>query len=647
MADKTIDDRRVLIDLQRSAHSKLQPVGLRDVFFAEGSFWGNRILTNRRVTLPEQFRLLEETGRLENFRWAAGKSNKPFQGYYFNDSDVYKWLEAACWALPGEGEDIPEEPDLRSMIENVLGLIEEAQQPDGYLNTYFTGEREGERWKNVRDKHELYCAGHLMQAAVAHGRATGSKRLVDVACRLADHIDGVFGASGRPGTPGHPEIEMALVELYRLCGERRYLALAQSFVDQRGRGVIGGSAYHLDRVPLRELERLEGHAVRGLYLCAGAADLVLESGERELWQALERLWERMTTRQMYVTGGLGARHDGEAFGEDYELPNRRAYAETCAAIASLMWSWRMLQREGQACYADLVEWTLYNGILPGISLDGKRYFYVNPLEADGGQVRQEWYECACCPPNLARLMSWLPEIAYSHSREEIWLHQFSSGEACFLMPKGKVTLRQHTGYPWDGQVEVEVVEEGDFTLHLRIPGWATGGEVALSVNGKMWQGEVQPGAYAALHRQWKAGDVVSLSLPMMVRFLVSHPLVVENCGRTALARGPLLYCLEAVDQPGIDLSLASLATHRAEAVPDDGTLGGMTVLHLPGMVQPLDPAWERSLYRERRAGEPIAHGSAAADPIPCQLKAVPYFAWGNRMPGQMVVWVRSNWQWEV
>jgi DUF1680 family protein len=620
------------VDTSRSPHARLKPVPLTAVRLEDG-FWAPRLRINREVTLPAQFRQLEETGRLWNFTRAAGKARGPFKGLYFNDSDVYKWLEAAAWALAA-GPD----PTLQGLADTVCGAIEEAQGPDGYLNTYFTHERAGERWTNLRDMHELYCAGHFFQAAVALDRANGSDRMLKVACRLADHLGETFGPGKKPGTPGHPEVEMALVELARQTGQPRYLAQAKLFLDNRGRGIIGGGAYYSDHKPFRDLDRLVGHAVRSLYLCAGAADLYAETGETALLATLERLWGRMVSRQLYITGGLGARYEGESFGEDWELPNARAYAETCAAIASVMWNWRMLQLSGGARYADLVEWTLYNGVLPGISLDGLGYFYVNPLSSEGGYRRQPWFDCACCPPNAARTLASLPALFYSLSREAVWIHQYAAGEANLALGDGqRISLAQRTRYPWDGAIDIEIraAPAGEFSLFLRVPGWVeAGAQVAL--NGRTLDLPLVPGEYLEIRRLWKPGAAIRLDFPMPARLLESHPNVLENTGRVAAARGPILYCAERADHPSFDLRRAALLPEQpisAAFLPD--LLNGVVALTAQAELTPLDPAWENRLYRPL---SPAPQFPGVSVP----LTLIPYYAWANREAGQMEVWVKRS-----
>jgi DUF1680 family protein len=628
----------MIANLTDSPHIHLRPVSPVAVRL-DDDFWAPRRRRNREVTLPSQYGHLEETGRLDNFRRAAGKRELPFRGYFYNDSDVYKWLEAAAWSLMGE-----DDPDLTRQLETVIDLIKKAQQPDGYLNTYFMFERAGERWSNLRDMHELYCAGHLIQAAIAHHRATGQERLLEAARRLAGHIVDVFGPGKRPGAPGHPEVEMALVELYRTTGDVRYLDQAESFLDNRGRGLIGGREYHIDHRPFRELERLAGHAVRALYLCSGAADLVAERGEPGLREQLERLWENMTERQMYITGGVGSRYEGEAFGRDWELPNERAYAETCAAIANVLWSWRMLQFDGDARYADVMELALYNGALAGISLDGTSYFYVNPLaDPEGRHRRLSWYDCACCPTNIVRLLAGLPGLFYStsHAPEGIWVHLYAQSRGEVLLPQGnRVGIRQVTRYPWEGEVHLDVDGEGEFSLFLRIPAWAGFDErfaASVLVNGESTGVPLPPGAYTEIRRVWQPGDRVDLILPMQAQRIESHPYVLENAGRVALRRGPLVYCCEGVDLPAVDLRdirLPAGTLLSAQFQPE--LLGGITTLSFSSPAAIPSSGWDRRLYH------PALTDRETPAATPGQFTAVPYYAWGNRGRGPMQVWLKSE-----
>jgi DUF1680 family protein len=449
----------------------------------------------------------------------------------------------------------------------------------------------------------------------------------------------------RLGTSGHEEIEMALVELARDTGDRKYLEQARFFIEMRGQGYAGGDEYHQDHVPFRQLDRMVGHAVRAVYLNAGAADLYAETGDAALRAVLERMWDHMAQRQVYVSGGIGSRWRGEAFGYDYELPNARAYAETCAAIGSVMWSWRMLALDGarpgrDARYADLIETTLYNAVLVGLSLDGQSYFYQNPLENDGTHCREPWFDCACCPPNIARTLASLPGYFYSTSetlqRGGLWVHLYAEGRATIALPDGRaVRLAQRTRYPWTGEVTIEVDGEGTFGLFLRVPAWCEE-EASIAVNGQPYEGAIVPGSYAEVRRTWGAGDVVELNLPMPPRRVECHPYVMENAGRVALMRGPILYCLEQVDHPDVDLRdivLPADAPLLAEFCPD--LLGGVAVLRGRGVIVPPDEGWAGRLYRSARPR------SAVPADQPVGLRAVPYYAWANREPGAMRVWLRT------
>jgi len=642
----------VVVDTSASPNAAHRPVPIRNVRLTD-DFLAPRLRINRDVTIPSQFRHLEETNRFRNFRRAAGAFDGPFDGIYFNDSDVYKWLEAAASAIAADPDHTSE---LVAMTDVAIGLIERAQDDDGYLNTYFSVDRVSERWSNLRDKHELYCAGHLIQAAIAHRRATGSNRLLAVVTRFADLICDVFGPAAegkREETDGHEEIELALIELYRETGECKYLDQAQFFLDVRGRGTIGGSDYHQDATPVREQSAMVGHAVRAVYLNAGAADLLAEENDPALRAALDRMWANMTTRRSYVSGGIGSRWEGEAFGKDFELPNERAYAESCAAIGAMMWAWRMLvlRAEDDTRYADWIEHALYNALLPGLSLDGRAYFYQNPLADDGTHRRQPWFGCACCPPNIARLLAQLPGYFYSVTsrrfpesdgrHDSVWVHLFADSMATIpLDGGGTVTLRQATRYPWDGAVAIEVTDlqdAGDFTLQVRIPIWAEG--AAVEVNGEaLPPAEAARGQYATIRRTWRAGDVVKATLPMPVVRMAAHPRVAGNAGRVALRRGPLLYCVEAADHPVGDVRDFVLP-NDAPVVPAyrPDLLGGVVVLTADAKLEAAAPGWDGALYRALQSVERDRAGRSSVT-----LTAIPYYAWANRGAGPMAVWIRQG-----
>jgi uncharacterized protein len=625
----------LLVDTTHSPYAKLRPVPLDAVTFTD-SFWVPRLQSLRKVTLPMQLAQIEQTGRLDNFRRAAGWIEGPRRGFVYDDSDVYKWLEAVAWTYSSGGECIN---DLDSIISAILA----AQQPDGYLNTAFMFDKVGQRWTNLRDWHELYCAGHFIQAAVAHYRTTADRRLLTAACKLAGLICGTFGpeSTGRqPGVPGHQEIEIALIELYRVTGETRYLDQSIYFLDARGRGLIGGGSYHQDHTPYRDLTGHTGHAVRALYMNVAAADICLETGDPTLLQTLIRLWEHTTSRQMYVTGGLGARHSGESFGDDYELPNHRAYAETCAAIASMMWNYRMLLLTGNAQYADLLEHTLYNAVLPGISLEGEHYFYVNLLANEGAHRRQPWFACACCPPNLARLLASISGYFYSLSDDNaLWIHLYADGVVRVTLPDGtRLALEVRTSYPWKGDIKLTVRGAGTFAINLRVPGWCP--DPALTLNGQPLDDPANPGAYHAIHRSWRDGDAIALHLPMPVRFLESHPSISENTGKVAIQRGPILYCLESADNPfNLDDVYLDLTGPPSTQYQSD-LLNDIVALRVLADHRPPSRPWKDHLYRPVELPPQMIPVHLPSSPGQ-SLTAIPYFAWANRSPGQMRIWLKK------
>ncbi|MFE9442854.1 glycoside hydrolase family 127 protein [Streptomyces sp. NPDC006602] len=606
----------------------------------EAGLWHTRREVNARTSVPQGPELLESAGNLHNLRLAAGTGEGEFQGGYpFMDTDVYKWLEAAAWQL-AQGPA----GDLEAHVDRITDLVAAAQQPDGYLNTWFQLVKGGERYQDLRWGHELYCAGHLIQAAVAHHRATGRPELLDVARKFADHVDSVFGppGSGKPidGIDGHPEVETALVELYRETGERRYLDLAAYFVDRHGHGLLGGEAYCQDRLPVREATNVEGHAVRQLYLLAAAADLATETGDAELRTAAERLWHAMTTTKTHLTGGLGAHHDEEDFGDPYELPNERAYCETCAAIASVQWSWRMALLTGEARYSDLIERTLYNGFLAGVSLDGERWLYVNPLQVRDGHTdpggdqsarRTRWFRCACCPPNVMRLLASLEHYLASGDEQGLQIHQYVTGR----YTAGDLTVRCETDYPWHGTIALTVEEtpaDHPWTLSLRVPQWCR--DFRARCGEETYEGPVADG-WLRLERTWAPGDQVVLELPLEPRLTAADPRVDAVRGCVAIERGPLVYCLEGVDHPGGGLDDIVVDTTRPLAVkhrPD--LLGGVTTVVAAGSRRHLPDAgwWPYAPADEsdRQDGEPV------------ELTAVPYYAWANREDGSMRVWLPTS-----
>lgn len=631
------------------ARAALRPAADADI---TGGFWHGRREVNARVGIPQGPQLLESAGNLHNLRLAAGTAEGAFQGDYpFMDSDVYKWLEAAAWQLGTSGTTA--DPALTADVERIAALVAGAQQPDGYLNTWFQVTKGGRRYEDLRWGHELYCAGHLIQAAVAHHRATGEKGLLEVAVRFADHIDTVFGPDKQiDGFDGHPEVETALVELYRETGERRYLDLAGYFVERHGHGLLGGEAYCQDRVPLRVQDTVEGHAVRQLYLLAGAADLAAETGDAELLAACERLWAAMVATKTHITGGLGAHHDEEDFGDPYELPNERAYCETCAAVASVHFSWRMALLTGDARYSDLIERTLYNGFLAGVSLDGERWLYVNPLQVRDGHTdiggdqsarRTAWFRCACCPPNVMRLLATLEHYVVSGDADGLQFHQYATGRYSVDLAGERVVVNAHTDFPWSGTVRL-TVEDGPsdrpWTLSLRIPQWCAGHTV--SVAGQDATAAVSDSGWLRLERTWAPGDEVVLELAMAPRLVEADPRVDAVRGCVAIERGPLVYCLESVDNPGGGLDdIVIDASRPLTEEPHPELLGGVVTLTAAGYRRTVPNGGWWPYHYPADPDRPAARHPGPDDGTR-DLTAVPYYAWANRQDGSMRVWIPTR-----
>jgi uncharacterized protein len=617
----------------------IKPVSFTDVTFND-NFWKARLETNRTSTIPANFKKCEETGRIDNFSKAAGLMEGPHVGIFFNDSDVFKVMEGAAYSL-----SVHPDPELDTYLDDLIAKIAAAQEEDGYLYTARTidpsavkADREGlERWSNLKMSHELYNVGHMYEAAVAHYLATGKRNFLEVALKNADFVDSVFGVDKKRDIPGHQEIEMGLVKLYRVTGEERYLKLAKFFLDERGH-YHGREAYNLfdivgysqDHLPVTEQKEVVGHAVRAVYMYAGMADVAALTGDQAYIKALDALWTDLVFRKMYLTGGIGSSHHGESFGKAYDLPNATAYNETCAAIADIFWNQRMFLLHGDAKYHDIIERTLYNGFLSGVSLSGDTFFYANPLASDGqwkfnvnvAATRSPWFDCSCCPPNIARLLSSLPGYIYAHTNNTIYVNQFVAGNATIELEKVKVDLQQECNYPWDGNIKITVNPETatSFTLAVRIPGWArnqplpsdlyryldaANEQPSLKINGEVVNIAIEKG-YVHLKRHWQKGDVIELHLPMPIRRVVSHAAVTENADRVATERGPIVYCAEAVDNGGhaLDLSLADNATLNPHH--EKNFLGGVTVIRGGG------------------------------------LTLIPYYAWSHRGEGEMIVWLKRQ-----
>jgi DUF1680 family protein len=591
--------------------------------------------------------MLERAGNLSMLAAAAAGGRRELDIMRFPpflDTDVYKWLEAVAWVAP---DGLP--PDVERAAGEAIDLIERAQAPDGYLNSFYQVAFPELRWADVAYSHELYGLGHLIGAGVAWSRALGDDRLLRVAVRFADHVDKVFGPGKRPEPGGHPGVETALVELYRETGEQRYLALARFFLDGRGQGLLGdntgrwffgGPAYFQDHVTVREAKALEGHAVRALYLVTGAVDDYLEEGDEALLRATRRQWRDLVAGKLYITGGIGQRPETEGFGEPYELPPDRGYCESCAAIAGIQWSWRLLLATGEERYADLIERTLYNSVLAGVSVDGGSFFYSDPLQSSGAHRRAEWHHVACCPPNLMRLIASVGHYAATVDAGGVQVHQYLDSVLEASLPSGVTRLEVSTDLPWEGHAALTVLgaPAGAWTLALRIPRWADGAGVAV---GDGAERPARAGTYVRLRRRWQAGDRVRLTLPMSPRFVEAHPRVQALRGQVALEHGPLVYCVEACDQEhGLDL--AAVAVDVDASVSADwrpGWAGGAIWLRTSGRAGRADRGGP--LYR------PAGSGTARSG-RDVELEALPYFLWANRRRGAMRVWlprVRDGGEW--
>ena len=626
----------------------------------------------RDVVIPYQWEALndriaeaEPSHAIENFRIAAGQQAGEFYGMVFQDSDVAKWLEAVAWSLCQKPD-----AELEKTADEVIELIAAAQCEDGYLNTYFTVKAPGERWTNLAECHELYCAGHLIEAGVAFFQATSKRRLLEVACRLADHIDSVFGPDDNQlhGYPGHPEIELALMRLYDVTQEPRYMALANYFVEQRGtqphfydieyekRGktsfwntygpawMVMDKPYSQAHLPLAEQTTAVGHAVRFVYLMAGVAHLARLSKNEGKRQDCLRLWKNMVQRQLYITGGIGSQSSGEAFSSDYDLPNDTVYAESCASIGLMMFARRMLELEADSQYADVMERALYNTVLGGMALDGKHFFYVNPLEVQPKSlkfnhiydhvkpVRQRWFGCACCPPNIARLLTSLGHYIYTPREEALYINLYVGNQV--EIPVGEKTLRLRISgdYPWREQVKIVIESPStvNHTLALRLPDWCEGPHITL--NGAPVTQDIRQG-YLHIHHLWQEGDTLMLTLPMPVRRVYGNPLVRHQAGQVALQRGPLVYCLEEADNGANLHNLALPADSEFRVFEGKGIFAHKMLIQAEGVTHDAAEAGSEALWQYDRP---------AVQRQPKTLTFIPWFSWANRGEGEMRIWVDED-----
>ena len=617
-----------------------------------GGFWRERLDTVLTRTIPSQHAKLDETGILESLKLPKPvpperipRNARNFSTQIFWDSDVGKWIEAAAYALSHRRD-----PEIEAQVDAIVDDLARAQAPDGYLNCWYLGREPQNRWTNLRDNHELYNAGHLLEGAIAYFRATGKRKLLDVMERCMDHIGAMFGtgADQKRGYPGHQEIELALVKLYRLTGDQRRLALASYFIDERGRqpphyfteeALARGDhpddywaktyEYNQSHQPVREQTRMVGHAVRAMYMACGMADLASELKDESLKRACEALWRDVTTAQMYVTAGLGPRESNEGFTEPYDLPNDTAYAETCASVALAFWAQRMLHLDLDGAYADVMERALYNGALSGLSREGTLYFYANRLESRGQDRRWAWHPCPCCTMNVSRLVGSIAGYFFSTSAEGIAIHLYGGAEAELSVAGTRVKVAETSDYPWSGDIRIALAPEAptEFDVRLRIPDWARGATCA--VNGDPQPLAVELG-YARLRRRWTEGDTIELCLPMPPERLYAHPNVRADAGRVALRRGPIIYCVEEADNPGGPVQTLALPRSGAlEARQRPEFFGGAVVLEAQA---------RRNL---------VVEASPLYAPIPpptkdATLTALPYFLWANRDPGSMQVWIAES-----
>lgn len=635
-----------VIDLNNSPYARLKTVPVRAVVIDNG-FWSQRRKTNISASIPSMHDELLAHGRMDNFLRLEGKSSEPQKGPVYSDSDIYKWTEAVAFQLQSN-----DNPELRKSTDVMIREVVGVQEPSGYLNTYFNGDKKSLRMQYATQTtgHELYCIGHMLQGAIAYYRATGDPTLLNAGIRFVDDflIPNYGPLPSQKGiVSGHPEIEMALIELSRTTGNRKYVELAGYILHGDPRIPLKPQqiVYMFCGVPFTSRTKLEGHAVRAMYACCGATDYYLETGDQEYWKTLNVLWDDLSAHQMYVTGGVGARAAGEAFGDAYELPNAQAYGESCAAIGNMMWNWRMLAASGDAKFADVMERALYNGINSGMSLDGRTYCYRNPLAFDpagesrdrhllDGRIRNEWYDTTCCPPNLERTFASLSGYFYSTSEDGMYIHLYDNSEMNWHLHDGTgLKVRQATNYPWEGDVKITVspATPTEFTMYVRVPGWSA--KNSVKVNGKEVAG-ARPGEYLAIRRRWAENDTIDMSFDMTTHLLKANPAVAEDRGRVAFQRGPLVFCMEHLDQPdhSPEINLADYAVPlKGETTMqfEPALLDGVMVLSHPATIS--RTATDVGLYFP--ASTPQAPARATT------VKLIPYYAWANREPASMQVWI--------
>ena len=565
------------------------------------NFWSPRLSKHVSATLPVCIDQIEnQTGRIRNFENAA-KGEGEHSGIFFDDSDVYKALEGMAYSLINNPD-----PELEKKADEWIDKFAAAQQPDGYINTFYTLTGLDKRWTNM-DKHEMYCAGHMIEAGVAYYQATGKRKLLDVCIRMTDHMMSQFGPGKRHWVPGHEEIELALVKLYQTTQEQKYLDFAYWLLEERDEGKWD-PVYYQDIVPVRRLTDISGHAVRCMYLYCGMADVAALKNDTGYIAAIDRLWDDVVHRNMYITGGIGSSRDNEGFTEDYDLPNLDAYCETCASVGMVLWNQRMNQLTGDSKYIDILERSLYNGALAGISLGGDRFFYVNPLESKGDHHRQEWYGCACCPSQLSRFLPSIGNYIYASSDDALWVNLYIGNTGQIRIGETDILLTQETDYPWDGSVKLTISTSQPLEkeIRLRIPNWCK--TYDLSINGKRINVSEKKG-YAVI-KDWKSQDVIALDMDMPVEIVAADPHVKENFGKRAIQRGPLVYCMEEIDNPEYfdQIQLSPSTTFQTAFVSD--ILNGIKTIKTNGRAQ--------------------------------SATFIPYYAWDNRKAGKMRVWIPYN-----
>ena len=620
----------------------IQAVPFNEVKISD-QFWLPKIETNRTVTIPASFAKCEEMGRMDNFLIAGGVMEGTVKGKMpFDDSDVYKIIEGAAYSMT-----VTPDAQLDAYVDSIIQIIKTGQEADGYLTTYKTIDTTyapaswcpaGGRWKNESCSHELYNSGHLFEAAAAHFRATGKTNFLDIATKNADLLLRVFGEGKNPDVPGHQIVETGLIKLYEVTKKEEYLKLARHFLDFRGdstRRTLWGP-YNQDHKPVVEQDEAVGHAVRAPYMYAGMTDIAALYKDEAYTKAVDKIWDNIVNKKLYLTGGIGALHEGEAFGGNYELPNLTAYNETCAAIANVYWNYRMFLLHGDSKYMDVLERSLYNGVISGVGLDGKTFFYPNPLECDlhykfnsgGSLTREPWFDCSCCPTNLCRFMPSIPGYIYAKGNNSLYVNLFVSSKSTILLDQTHpVSISQQTQYPWDGKVTISVSPEttSPFTLHLRIPGWAkdqvTPGDlysfltpeadsISIQVNGQTVPYTTEKG-YALVNRSWNPGDVVSYSIPMSIRRVQTNEKVADNLGKVALERGPMVYCLEGIDNDPQMMKLTLSDTALLTATFNPEKLSGVVTISGDAL---------------------LSEGVKTSNK---SITAIPYFAWNNRGPAEM------------